>query len=654
MFARFYTIFCFCVALLGGAVGTYGQPNTDTIKDKRTLKEATVNGEQTGNKDLKIKDFSPGQKLTAIDTVTLQQYRMQSIGSLLTQQVPVFVKSYGFNGLATLSFRGASAAQSQVLWNGVPIQNAALGIADVSTLPVMFMNTVDIIYGGSSALTGSGNVGGALLLGDESFSYAKKPYCVLSLSGSTGSFGQLATGGDIVASWKKWNVSAKILLQSASNNFGYKDENGKKVTADNSHLQGSAVTVRVSHLVKKVGNINFMAWWQQYNREIPPALFEQHSYKKQIDGSLKLLANWATTFTNRNRLYARTSFIRDNIDYSDQALLLNSNAVTYQYFHEVGCEWLLGKHGRLLLFTPLQISWLTGAQTTGAKQQNKIALAGAYDLKLLDNKLNAAVNVRLESVDSTGFSLGKAQRFLLPGASASYKLTQWLSLRANVQRTYRLPTLNELYYYPGGNAALKPEYGWNEDAGYTAAFTYKNFKVYHDLSVFNRNIHDWIIWLGGAIWTPHNIAEVHSRGVETENRVEYTTGKWKLHLKVNTAYVLSTTVSSYIYNDGSVGKQIPYAPRYNGQLNVGFTYKQLYFNYNHTYTGYRFTVADESVYLPPFRTGNVQLMYNTSIRRHQIQLTAQCNNIWSERYNVVFSRPMPGVNFLAGFRVGVL
>ena len=89
------------------------------------------------------------------------------MASLLAQQEPVFVKSYGFNGLATLNFRGSSSAQSQVLWNGVPIQNAALGIADISTLPVSFMAKVNIVYGGSAALWGSGNVGGALMLENE-------------------------------------------------------------------------------------------------------------------------------------------------------------------------------------------------------------------------------------------------------------------------------------------------------------------------------------------------------------------------------------------------------------------------------------------------------------------------------------------------------
>jgi iron complex outermembrane receptor protein len=119
-------------------------------------------------------------------------------------------------------------------------------------------------------------------------------------------------------------------------------------------------------------------------------------------------------------------------------------------------------------------------------------------------------------------------------------------------------------------------------------------------------------------------------------------------------YVLATTVTSYIYNDGSIGKQIPYTPRYNGQLNVGFTYSALSVNYNHTYTGYRFITTDESAYLPPYQTGNVQLMYQTAISAHALQVYGQCNNIWNNQYQVVAGRPMPGTNWQAGFKIMIL
>ena len=630
----------FVVLQLCISIPLLAQINTDT------LKEVKIHGKHKISGDTKINDFSPGQKVKTIDSATLQQYELQNMANLLTQQVPVFVKSYGFNGLATLSFRGASSAQSAVYWNGVPIQNAALGIADVSTLPVLFMNKVNIVYGGSSALWGSGNVGGALLLENDMpvFDTSRE---TLSFSGGIGSFSQYIGGLKGSISGKRWFLSANVFAQTARNNFSYTDQAGAKTGMPNSHLQSEAAMLQGAYKLAAQNVISLTAWYQQYDREIPPALYESYSDKKQIDGSLRLLADWKKETAN-NTWYAKSSFIRDEISYDDKAItiLAHTDNVVYQYYQETGWKKQLRKYGQFLLFVPVQISWINLPDSNTTKAQDKIAIAGAYDLKFINNRLDVSVNARGEVINT--------QSIFLPGADAAYSITDWLVVRANAQRTYRAPTLNELYYFPGGNASLRPEQGWNEDAGYTAKLKTGRLTLFHDGSLFNRNIHDWILWIGGAIWTPHNIAEVHSRGIETENNITYALGKWQFHVGVNTAYLLSTTVNSYIQNDGSVGKQIPYTPRYYGQLNIGFSYRQVSFNYNHTYTGYRFTTTDESEYILPYQTGNVQLMYNTAIRYHSLQLTAQCNNIWNEQYQVVTFRPMPGVNWLIGFKVGIL
>jgi iron complex outermembrane receptor protein len=613
------------------------------IKDT-TLTEFNIKGRQKVSGDVRINDFAPGQKIMTIDSATLQQYQLQSLANLLTQQVPVFVKSYGFNGLATLNFRGSSAAQSQVLWNGVPIQNAALGIADVSALPVVFMSKVNVVYGSSGALLGSGNVGGALMLESARPEFDTQLH-TLSLSAGAGSFGQYqgALTGSIAN--RRWYFSATVFSQTALNNFAYTNSLNEKVNMPNDHLQSTAATAQAAYKISDRNVIDFYAWYQQYNREIPPALFETYSAKKENDGSLRLLADWNKQ-SGSNTWYAKSSFIRDNEQYNDDAVLLHTSNTANQYYQELGWKKQFYKYGQLLIFSPIQISWINLPDSTEHKQQNKIALAAAYDYKLFHNRLDIAANGRAEVINN--------QSILLPGADASFAITDWLSLRINAQRTYRVPTLNELYYDPGGNPDLKPEQGWNEDAGYTLKLRSGNFTFYQDASLFNRNIHDWIIWLGGAIWTPHNIAEVHSRGAETENNLEYKTGKWKFHLGLNTMYVLATTVTSYIYNDGSIGKQIPYTPRYNGQLNVGFTYRILSVNYNHTYTGYRFITTDESAYLPPYQTGNLQLMYHTAISGHTLQVYGQCNNIWNNQYQVVAGRPMPGTNWQAGFKMMIL
>ncbi|RYD58945.1 MAG: TonB-dependent receptor [Sphingobacteriales bacterium] len=615
----------------------YAQQSADTLRE---VKIRSRRKRHVSNDD-RINTFAPGQKVTSIDSLTLQQYQYQTMANLLSQQVPVFVKSYGFNNLATLNFRGSSAAQSQVYWNGVPIQNTAMGMADVSLLPVALISKVNIVYGGSSALWGSGNVGGALLVENDLPAFDTNGYSTHSISAVAGSFGQYQLGLKSGISTSKFAASVSAFGQTAKNDFSY-THNGNQLRMNNALLQSGSLLGQLGYRVDKQNTIKFTGWYQQYYREIPRALFESYSVKNQRDESLRLLAEWNRKGRN-NAVHAKAAYLNDLMLYRDDAITLRSDNTTSQLYAEVGLKYQYRSHHQFLLFAPVHLSWMKRELTNDVKQQNRLAIAGAYALSVFRDRLNVAANLRAERINDLAV--------LLPGLNASFALTDWFAVRANVQRSFRAPTLNELYYQPGGNERLKPEQGWSQDAGYSVRTNSDKRVVFqHDASLFNRDIKDWIIWFGGAIWTPHNIATVNSQGLETENKLSYNLGKWQFHLGVNTSYILAVTEQSYVSNDNSIGMQIPYTPRYNGQLNAGFTYRSWYFNYNHTYTGYRFLTVDESQYLLPYNTGNAQILYGRLLKGHFLQLSLQVNNIWDQKYSVVNSRPMPGINWLTGLR----
>lgn len=606
-----------------------------------TLKEVKVRAKRKVRvaNDERLNTYSPGQTVVAIDSLTLQQYKFQNMANLLAQQVPVFVKSYGLNNIATLNFRGASAAQSQVYWNGVPIQNAALGIADVSLLPVSLMNKVSVVYGSSSALWGSGNVGGALLVENDLPAYTDTGSVFRqSISGVAASFGHYQAGIKSTLATKRLVLSLDAFGQSARNNFWYEDNDGREARMNNVQLQSGVGLLQAGYKINERQTITARAWYQQYYREIPRALFEAFSVKNQRDESLRTLVEWKRK-GNTTNTYVKASYIRDIVWYEDSSVNILSKNFTNQMYAEAGIDHRFNEHHKLLLFTPVHLSWIDRVVQGDRYEQKRFALAAAYLYSAFDDRLNISLNGRGEVINEL--------QVLLPGVNAAYDVTRWLQLRANVQRTFRMPTLNELYYNPGGNENLKPEQGWNQDAGYTVSLKNK-FAIQHNLAAYNRVIDDWIIWLGGAIWTPHNIARVHSRGLQTENKFSCKAGSVILHLGVNASYTLATTMESYLPGDGSIGKQIPYTPYHNGQGNIGLTWKRLYVNYNHTYTGLRFITMDESYLLPYYTQGNLQMMYAFSLGTNTLQLTAQCNNIWDARFQVVNARPMPGMNWLLG------
>ena len=606
-----------------------------------TLKEVRIKAKRekkNSSNDERLNTYSPGQSTYTIDSVTLEQYKFQNMANLLSQQVPVFVKSYGLNNIATLNFRGASAAQSQVYWNGVPLQNAALGIADVSLLPVSLMNKVNVVYGSSSALWGSGNVGGALLIENDLPAFDDSGSFTQSVSAVAASFGHYQFGLKSAVATKRFAMSINAFGQSAKNNFTYKDNDDSARQMNNAKLQSGVGLIQAGYKVNNRNIISARVWYQQYYREIPPALFEPTSFKNQRDESLRLLLDWNRKGFVTN-VWFKTAYIRDFVWYRDTTVLIDSKNFTNQVYTEAGIDHRFNNHHKLLLFAPVHISWIDKVNTGERFTQNKYALAVAYLYTAFNDKLNISVNGRGEIINDISV--------LLPGINASYDVTNRFQLRANVQRTFRVPTLNELYYNPGGNTNLKPEKGWSQDVGYTFIVKRK-LSLQHSVSAYNRVINDWIMWFGGSIWTPHNIATVHSRGLQTENKFQYKIDRMVLHLSLNGSYTLATTTTSYLPGDGSIGKQIPYTPLYNGQGNIGVTWKKLYVNYNHTYTGLRYITIDESFGLPSYTLGNIQLMYTMPVGSNLLQLTAQCNNVWNARYYVVNARPMPGINWLAG------
>lgn len=580
-------------------------------------------------------------KILHLDSQLLAQYAMQSMAQLLAQQVPVFIKSYGINSLATLNFRGSSSAQSQVLWNGVPLNNASLGMADVSLLSVQNFDQVNIVYGGSSALLGSGNVGAALLLDNQFSSANTKQKWQTNIAAEAGSFGQYKLALKEQYSAKKLFVSIKAMGQSAKNNFSYSDLQGNKKEMSNAGLKAYSGMLNLGYRINDKTQMNFSAWYQYFDREIPPALFEPFSVKQQKDASLRILAELKRTTRHNAKLYNKIAFLQDVMQYNDDAVRLSSVNKTFQLYEEMGWKKVINKQHEWLLFLPVNISWTTPQNDSQTRFQNKIGLAAAYTFSSRDSKLKMSANARVEQINK--------QCVFLSGVNAAYALFPFLSLRANIQKSYRAPTLNEWYYQPGGNPGLKPEQGWSEDFGYELKLPIaKNIVFQHDASLFNRNINDWILWFGGSIWTPHNIAKVHSRGLETINSLVWKKGNWIASIRVNTSFVLATTQQSYISGDGSIGKQIPYAPRYNGQANFSLGFRSLYFNYNHTYTGYRFVTVDESQFLLPYNTGNVFISYKKNWNRLNATFSLQCNNIWNESYQVVNLRPMPGRNAALG------
>lgn len=91
--------------------------------------------------------------------------------------------------------------------------------------------------------------------------------------------------------------------------------------------------------------------------------------------------------------------------------------------------------------------------------------------------------------------------------------------KASVSRNFRFPTLNDLYFLPGGNPDLRKESGWTYDAGLSFAVGKTGvYSLSGSATWFDSYVDDWIIWLPTTkgFFSPRNLKKVHAYGVELQ------------------------------------------------------------------------------------------------------------------------------------------
>src|SRR5699024_6275056 len=107
----------------------------------------------------------------------------------------------------------------------------------------------------------------------------------------------------------------------------------------------------------------------------------------------------------------------------------------------------------------------------------------------------------------------------VPAFFADYLLSERGNVvaKASVSRNFRFPTLNDLYFLPGGNPDLKNETGVQYEAGLSfAAGKEGSWSLSGSASWYDQRIDDWILWLPTTkgFFSPVNIKKVHAYGVE--------------------------------------------------------------------------------------------------------------------------------------------
>lgn len=594
----------------------------------------------------KIRISEIGKKTEVIDSTIKQQFKFNSIADVLNFNSTVFIKNYGPGALATTAFRGGNASQTAILWNGFNIQNAMLGQIDLNLLPSILFDNVEIEYGGSSANWGSGAVGGSIHLNNR-LSFNKG--LSTAVNASSGSFGLFNASTQLNYSKKRFISTTKLYTNSSKNNFAFKDTLDKQNTLkqqQHAAYKFYGLLQELKFLITTKQQLNISAWLTSNTRELPAASINTISKQSQFDESGRITANWSYT-AQKYSSTIRAAWFNDKLNYTDSLANLFSKSkirtciIENEHFYKWFSNQQFNVGANFTSNTAFTDNYL------GIKSLNKFSFVMGNKGEYLHEKLVVYSLARFEYFNTYA-------KPLTGNLSATYFFLKDITARLNVARIYRMPTLNELYWQPGGNINLKPEQGYTIEGELAYNKQFNKFLISLSAAAFSRNIDNWILWVPGSNGSSHpiNIQEVWSRGTETSWKIGYSNHKFRLNTRVSTSYVLSTIQKNNQENNSTQYCQLIYTPRYTVNANVSVGYGNFNLTYYQQYVGYRFTTSDNTQWLNPYHYSSLRL--NTSLTINQqsnFVFFAACNNLFNANYTVLANRPMPLRNFEVGISI---
>ena len=104
------------------------------------------------------------------EDVSLEQIEIRGIRDIgeVLQEMSSVVISTAPSGRQTASIRGSNANEISVYLDGIRLNRALDGVADLATIDMMDLSEVEVIRGGNSVLFGPGNFGGVIHLSSQS------------------------------------------------------------------------------------------------------------------------------------------------------------------------------------------------------------------------------------------------------------------------------------------------------------------------------------------------------------------------------------------------------------------------------------------------------------------------------------------------------
>ena len=662
--------------LLPCVVGAQEEPARDWARRGINIADVTVYGKRP------MKEI--GAQQTRFDTLMLKENIALSMADVLTFNSSIFVKSYGRATLSTVAFRGTSPSHTQVSWNGMKINNPMLGMTDFSMIPSYFIDDASLLHGTSSVNETGGGLGGSVKLATKPAQADGFGLQYVQGVGSFKSFDEflrLTYGND------HWQVSTRVLYSSSPNDYLYTNRDKKiNIYDDDMNIisqyypteRNRSGAYKDFHLLQEVyyntgrgDRLGMNAWYINSDRELAMLTVDHGSdtdfENRQREETFRGVLSW-DHLRESWKSGAKAGYIHTWVGYDYKrdvgngimAHMTRSRSRINTFYGQVEGEYYMGDKWLFTANMSLHQHLVESKDKNIVRQDGDKAIVGYRKGR---PELSGSVSAKWRPVERLGISavireemFGRKWAPIIPALFVDGVLSERGNVvaKASVSRNFRFPSLNDLYFLPGGNPDLKEERGWTYDAGVSFAVGSKGiYSLSGSANWFESFIKDWIIWLPTTkgFFSPDNIKDVHAYGVELKADMDVALAKeWLLGLNGTFSWTPSINEGEpRTPADKSVGKQLPYVPEFSSSVTGRLSWRSWSLLYKWCYYSTRYTMSSNDISLtgklPPYFMSNIMLEKSFSLERADLSLKGSINNLFNEDYLSVLSRPMPGINY---------
>jgi outer membrane cobalamin receptor len=546
--------------------------------------------------------------------------------SLLNFNSVIYFKQYGRGMLSTVAFRGTTASQTAVIWNGININSQINGSTDFNTISSSDYNSVQIKAGGGSVIYGSGAIGGSVHL-DNDLSFYNRFENSLKLD--YGSFNTTGITYKTAIANEKWSAQIGFSRNSSTNDYKYLNRynwKGEQRWNQNGEYEVTSISANVGY---KINNRNILKLYSQNSAtdRNTSLVTESESRTRYTNGFSRNLLEYSSDFSKFRTTLKAVYLVEDFQYFADNTVNEYKYGKTENFITKAEAEY--APSASLQINGMVDYSKTTGYGSGFGNNSRQISSTALLIKHSPSAEWQNEFGIRKEFTENYSSPV-------LFSCGSSYQIKKWYLIKMNLSRNFRIPTFNDLYWEQGGNPDLKPESSYQAEIG--NSFTFGNISF--SQTFYFIDITNLLQWSPGSIgfWTPGNTEKVNSYGSETLL-------SWKKNIGKNSV-AANATYSYTISKDKETEKQLFFVPFHKMTGSLSYSRNKITAHYQFLYNGFVYTRAnnDPKEIIHDYTVSNIGIDYTFKLL-NSFKLGFQILNVLNEDYESMENRPMPGRNF---------